>query len=265
MSGDIQTLMVYTSASDSEMFAANAGNIYQVTSTGAVGAAAVSGLTNNKWQFTMMGNAGDQYLYIVNGADAPRHFNGTVWATPTINGVDETTFINISLHKKRLWFTPVNSMSLWYLAVDAIAGDATEFPVSALFKRGGYIMATNSWSVDAGDGMDDMFIIITSEGEIAIYAGTDPASASTWDLIGIYTMGKPLGTQMPVPGRRRSADHLRRWRSADLGHHSPRPGRGAVQGAHRQDTPGFLGSLAAVRDHVRLADDQLSRITTRGF
>jgi hypothetical protein len=193
MTGNVESLLVYTSASASKLFAANDGNIYDVSSSGAVGAADISGLTNDRWQSVMMANSGTQYLYIVNGADAPRHYNGSAWATPAITGVDESTFINISLHKKRLWFTPVNSMSLWYLAVDAIAGAASEFPVGALFKRGGYVMATGTWSIDAGDGMDDLFVIITSQGEIALYAGTDPSSANTWELVGVYRVGDPIG------------------------------------------------------------------------
>jgi hypothetical protein len=193
MSGNVESLLVYTSASASKMFAGNGTSIFNVTSSGAVGAADVTGLTNVKFQSVMMANSGTQYLYIVNGVDNPRHYNGGAWATPAITGVDESTFMNISLHKKRLWFTPVNSMSLWYLATDAIAGAASEFPVGALFKRGGYVMATGTWSVDAGDGMDDLFVIVTSEGEVALYAGTDPSSATTWELVGVYRIGEPIG------------------------------------------------------------------------
>lgn len=199
MVGDVQTLMVYTSASDSAMFAANNGNIYDISSAGAVGAAAVSGLSSNKWQYTMFANASDQYLYCVNGADSARHYNGSAWATPTINNVTSSTLVNVVAHKFRLWFCQLATSDLWYLATNAVSGDATKFSLGGLLKRGGYIMACGTWSVDAGDGMDDLFVAWSSEGEIVIYQGTDPSSANTWSLIGVYTTGDPIGRRCMFP------------------------------------------------------------------
>jgi hypothetical protein len=46
--------------------------------------------------------------------------------------------------------------------------------------------------------MDDAAVFITSEGEVAVYSGTDPASASTWSLIGVFRMGKPLGRRCMI-------------------------------------------------------------------
>lgn len=199
MVGDVQTIMVYTSASDSTMFAANNGNIYDISSAGAVGAAAVSGLSSNKWQHIMFANASDQYLYCVNGVDAPLHYNGSAWAAPAITGVDETTLVNVVAHKFRLWFCQLATSDLWYLATNAIAGSATKFSLGGLLKRGGYIMACGTWSVDAGQGMDDLFVAWSSEGEIVVYQGTDPSSANTWSLIGVYTTGNPIGRRCMFP------------------------------------------------------------------
>jgi hypothetical protein len=36
-------------------------------------------------------------------------------------------------------------------------------------------------------------VIITSKGEIAVYKGTDPSSASTFALVGVYLVGAPVG------------------------------------------------------------------------
>jgi hypothetical protein len=194
MNGNVETLFVHSSATpEVKLFAANNGAIYNVTSSGAVGAAEVSGLTNNRWQHSMLATSGGQFSFLCNGADLPLVYNGASFSNPAITGVDESTFIHVTLHKRRLWFTVKDSMSLWYLPVESIAGAAVEFPVGALFHRGGYVMATGTWSRDAGDGMDDLFVILSSEGEVAIYQGTDPSSASTWALVGNYHIGKPIG------------------------------------------------------------------------
>jgi hypothetical protein len=193
MTGEVQSLMTFTSASASKMYAANAGKIYNVTAAGAVGAAEVSGMTNDKWQSVMFANASNQYMFIANGADSVRYTDGSTWTTPSITGVTSSTLIHLHPHKFRMWYVQVNTSDLWYMPINALAGAATKFSVGALFHKGGYVMAVQTWSVDAGDGMDDLFVIWSSEGEVLIYQGTDPSAADTWSLVGVYEMGKPLG------------------------------------------------------------------------
>ncbi len=194
MSGEIQSLLIYSSSTPAtKMFAANANSIYDVSSAGAVGAADVTGTTNNKWQQTMFATSAGQFLVIANGADAVYVYNGAGWSNPAITGADPTLLVQPLAHKQRLWFVQVNSTSLWYLSTSSIAGAATEFPVGAYMHKGGYIQAIGTWSVDAGDGMDDMFVVVTSEGEVLVYQGTDPTSANTWALIGNYHVGDPIG------------------------------------------------------------------------
>jgi hypothetical protein len=38
----------------------------------------------------------------------------------------------------------------------------------------------------------------TNNGEIAVYQGTDPDSATTWSLVGVYDVGKPIGRRCMV-------------------------------------------------------------------
>ncbi len=197
MSGAVQSLLRYVPAGTAALFAANGTSIYTITSGGAVGAAAVAGLTNAFWQQAMFATSAGQFLVICNGADGVRTYDGATWVdrtaalTGTAGAVN--SFIALTAHKKRLWFAAINSMDLWYLGTEAVAGAMTKFPIGSLFKKGGYIMAMGTYSMDAGDGMDDLFVIVTSEGEVALYAGTDPASATTWELVGVYGIGKPIG------------------------------------------------------------------------
>jgi hypothetical protein len=194
---DILTLMTYSSGTANKMFASTAANIYDATGSGAVGAA-VAACTNGYWSWVNMANAAGQWLCMCNGVDAYKTYDGTTWATPGITGVGAgtgETLNYITLHQKRLWFVEENSMRLWYLGTDAISGAATQFPVGSLFKLGGKVVAIASWTVDNGSGSNDLFVILTSNGEIAVYQGTDPASSATWSLIGVYSVASPLGNR----------------------------------------------------------------------
>ena len=47
--------------------------------------------------------------------------------------------------------------------------------------------------MDTGVGVDDLFAIFMSRGDVLIYAGTDPSNANTWQISGIYKLGKVIG------------------------------------------------------------------------
>lgn len=189
----VQTLMAYDSTTDSELFAAAGTEIYDVTTQGAVGAAVVTGLTSAQWQYTNISNTAGNWLIAVNGSDTPRLYNGTTWSTTAITGVTQANLVHVNLFKNRVWFVEKDTMNAWYLATDAIAGAATKFPLSAIANRGGYLVAMATWTIDAGEGVDDYAVFITSEGEVIVYVGTDPTSASTFALKGVWQLGSPIG------------------------------------------------------------------------
>lgn len=191
----VETLIEYNALTGAnKLFAAAGTAIYDVTSAGAVGAAVQSGLTNARFQYVNIGTAGGQFVWLVNGADAPRHWNGTTWAQPTLTGIsDPTKLVWVNLHQRRIFAGTTDSLSAWYLPVNSISGTMTEFPLAALCKRGGYLMGMLTWSRDSGQGMDDLAVFVTSEGEAVVYSGTDPANASAWFLEGVFRIGKPIG------------------------------------------------------------------------
>ena len=194
MTGDVSSLIEYVSPTGAaKLFAGNGTSIFDVTTGGAVGAAAVSGLTNAKFQSTQISTSGGHFALVVNGEDTPRTFNGSAWASASISGPTAANLIWCNNHQRRLWFGEKDSLSAWYLAVNSISGTATEFPLGAVAKRGGYLMAMGTWSRDSGAGADDVAVFLTSEGEAIVYAGTDPASAATWALVGVFHIGRPIG------------------------------------------------------------------------
>lgn len=191
----VDTLMAYhgvTTATD-KMFGVANGVIYDCTSAGAA-SSSVTGLANSRFQYvnyTTSANAA--YLFIVNGADNPRTFDGTNWATPTINIITEADIIHVNVYKKRIWGVLKDSLDACYLPSDAVAGDGAKFPLGSVFQRGGYLMAMATWTLDSGEGPDDYAVFITSKGEVAVYGGIDPTDATDFTLKGIFYTAPPIG------------------------------------------------------------------------
>jgi hypothetical protein len=189
----VESLIVWNGPTSSKMFAACDGDVFDATTAGAVGAAALTGNTSDRWQYENISTSAGHFIFMANGADTAQTYNGTTWADVSITGVAEEDVIDVCLHKRRLFLLEKDSLSAWYLDVNSIGGTATELPLGSYFARGGYLQALGTWSRDGGDGPDDYIAFITSEGEAAIYAGTDPASATTWGLVGIFYIGEPIG------------------------------------------------------------------------
>lgn len=195
-----ETLAVYKPpAGAAKMFGWAGTAAYDVSSAGAVGAAVLTSLTNARWQTVNATTTGGNFLIAVNGADKVQLYNGTTWtaidgaSTPAITNVTTTTLIHINVHQNRVWYIQKDTLDAWYTGVGAITGALTKFPLGTYFSKGGYLMAMATWTIDGGEGSNDRAVFITSEGEVAVYAGTDPASSSTWVQLGVYQVGEPIG------------------------------------------------------------------------
>ena len=198
MTGQVESILSYAGTSTDKLFAAVGTKIYDVTSGGAVGAASVSSLFNAKFQYQNVATAGGNFMLCVNGADKLRGFNGTTWwidgdGAHDITGLDTSTVSQINLFKNRVWLIQNASLNVYYLGTSAIAGAAIAFPLQGIARLGGYVMAMGTWTIDAGQGVDDLAVFVTNRGEIIVYKGTDPASASTWALVGVWQLGAPVG------------------------------------------------------------------------
>ena len=196
--GTIKSLMEYT-GSTRRLFAAGGGEVADATGiSGPI--TTITGLSSDEFESVNFTNGTTNYLICVNGADAIRRFDGTSWNAygSALTGVSSSTLNHITVHKQRIWFIENNTMNAWYLATGAIEGAATKFPLGAVAKKGGTLLAASGWSVDAGDGPDDYLAWVTTEGEVIVYKGTDPASASTWALVGIFNIDRPISRRCMV-------------------------------------------------------------------
>lgn len=290
MATAVDTVMAYNGTASRKLFSIAGGKIYDTTVQGAVGAAIVTGLASNRWQFQMFNSGGGGVLLAVDGTDAPLRYDGTTqggvellttlvagsgydaggtntylnvpltggagtgaqgtivvttgavtsvtitsgganyhvgdvlsasntnlggsgsgfsitvqtiggWSTTTIAGTNSITgaplvpsnLITVTIFKQRPWYIENNTMNVWYPAVTAYQGTLTMLPLGAVFKMGGYLMQMATWTIDNVSGINDYAAFITSEGEVAIYQGYDPSSVSTWSLVGVFRIGRPIG------------------------------------------------------------------------
>jgi hypothetical protein len=135
------------------------------------------------------------FTFTLSGALGVTTVTGIV--TPLVNfsitAVDPTTFISINAYKNRLYFIPKNSLSIWYLPLSSLGGAASQIDFTPLFKLGGYLMSMTTWTVDNAGGVEEYAIFISSQGEVAMYAGSDPSNAATWLLKGMFRLGRPVG------------------------------------------------------------------------
>jgi hypothetical protein len=115
---------------------------------------------------------------------------GTYTVRYFITGENSSNFETVNLFKERLYFVIKDSLDFCYLPVDSINGAVTKFPLGGIFKNGGYLQAMGTWTIDAGYGVDDLAAFVTSNGEVAIYKGSDPSDPNDWALIGIWTIGQ---------------------------------------------------------------------------
>lgn len=199
MTGNGKTLATYAALTGTEtMFCATASGIYDVTSSGAVGASVLA-RTDGKHQHIMFGDGTNNWLIMCNGVDKPAYYNGTAWtavdavSVPALTGVTTTTLVSPMVYQGRLWFAQKDTLNVWYLASGTVGGALTKFDLSLVASRGGYVMAMINWTYDGGDGSDDRAVFVTSQGEVIVYQGVDPSSAATWEKVGTYYVGKPLG------------------------------------------------------------------------
>ena len=107
-----------------------------------------------------------------------------------ITGVSSSTFVNVNLFKERLYFTENNTLKCWYLDVKSIGGPATALDFGSIARNGGFLQAMGTWTLDAGQGADDYAVFVTNMGEVIVYNGTDPTSATTWALKGVWQLGQ---------------------------------------------------------------------------
>lgn len=200
--GPVLRMWNYKSGASEQFFASDQTKIFNITTVAdptVIPSAAVSGQTSGYYSTAQLGTAGGDYLYAVNGTDSARLYDGTTWtaitgaSSPAITGVTTSSLSFVWTFANRLFFVERDTMSAWYLPVDSIGGAASEFSLAGIFQEGGSLLMGGKWSLDSGDGLDDKCVFISTEGEVAVYQGTNPGSATDWQKVGVYQITPPMG------------------------------------------------------------------------
>lgn len=194
---EIKTLVEFKAESgQNRFFAFGGGELWDITSAQSPKKFELV-LNNDMWQTAQFKNR----LFAVNGQDEPltfyldEHGNG-VWEGASFAGTNllPATLVNVTSSKQRLWFVEKNSLKVWYSENAAeVQGNLLCFDLTTIARYGGYLVAVANWTQDGGQGMDDLTVFLTSEGEALVYSGKNPNSADDWTLKGSYLISKPLG------------------------------------------------------------------------
>lgn len=151
-----------------------------------------AGFTSDDWtSCTFTDGSGTQHVFLANGVDTPQDYT-------TADGISDTSFTTTGLkldsplsYKNTLYFVG-GDWDIYYGGTQAIAGELHKFSVGSFFKKGGKILTIQNWTQDAGHGMDDIFVIISTEGEVMLYKGSNPTE-DDWSTLGVFNIPRPIG------------------------------------------------------------------------
>lgn len=129
-------------------------------------------------------------IAIVDGAATWRY-------APGITGIDPRNVAFVTVWKNRVWLVMRESADAYYLDVGVFAGAASRFAFGNKFQAGGQLAGLWNWTIDGGSGMDDHLVAISTAGDVLVYQGSDPASASSFSLQGSWFVGAvPAGRRI---------------------------------------------------------------------
>lgn len=185
---------------DSKAFAFNSkGEIYDSSiSTDKPEPLAVTEQIDGVWDYTNSQGGDENFLVMV----SPR---GGFWTYSKRTGLvrreitgdgEGKKFSGVFNWKDRIWLIESESSKAYYLESNAIQGAAKVFDFGGVMNSGGYLSYGSDWTFNAGKDIDDYLVLVTTAGEVIVYSGYDPTDAQTFQLKGVWYVGKtPYGNK----------------------------------------------------------------------
>ena len=198
----VQTLVGHEEEGRERLLAIYNGDLYNVTSKG--DAYKIGDFSSE----SIFSSSSCQTVYykgrtfFMNGVQTPRYFmtldDGKFQSCPEwgfeAEDLNPAKIVAGFVSKEFLWFVEKGTLKAWYpQEAGSVAGQLNQFDLSQVAKKGGYLVAVANWTVDGGQGIDDLTVFLTSEGEALVYAGYNPNDANNWSLKGSYQMSRPIG------------------------------------------------------------------------
>jgi hypothetical protein len=194
----------FISGNNQRIFAGNATKLYDVTTSTPV--LIKSGQLSGNYVASQMANQGtppDHMLVCNDAGDYVLHFDGTTWTTfnagqITYAGGGTTTATGHNLtyvwkYRGRFYFIEGGTMNAYCLGINAYQGALNLIPLAGACTKGGKLLFGATWSVDAGDGIDDKCVFGTDQGELLIFTGSNPTDPNNWRQEGRYAISPPMG------------------------------------------------------------------------
>jgi hypothetical protein len=191
-------------ASVHQMFAGQPTMLYDVSLPAAV--LVKSGQSDGNYSATQLANASGEHLIAVNDSgDPPLHYDGTTWEVfnasqitgPAGSGVETGLGLTqVWTYQGRMFFIQGGTLNAYFLNVGEYKGVLQQIPLGGSAAKGGALLFGATWSLDTGSGTDDKCVFVTTEGELLVFSGINPADATVagnWAQQGRYAIGRPLG------------------------------------------------------------------------
>ncbi len=189
--GAFDVHLIEWAGSTGKLLAACNGKVFNV-STGTATSLG-TGYGSNDWSTTSFSTGGGQYTIAVNGVDAGWRYDGST-ITNLVNTGPSAALSLCCAHAQRMFYAEKNTLKVWYAAAGSFQGSPLiAFDFGPFCIKGGSLAAIGTWTRDNGyGGADDLFVALTTEGEVLLYAGFDPNSSSTWMMTGRFIVGRPV-------------------------------------------------------------------------
>jgi hypothetical protein len=197
---------IESTGAEDRLFAVNNEGIWDVTDAGA---APILSLAFADQQILAgygvythyTGNNEEDVLFYADSINGLFEYDAPADTWAEASGISGPVVGNINwvvAHKQRLWMIEENSTKAWYLDVGSNSGNATEFFFGSKFTHGGNLAGLFVWSVDTGNGLNDLLVAVSRAGDVLPYKGADPSIAPgtdhAWEVIGTYFIGRvPIG------------------------------------------------------------------------
>jgi hypothetical protein len=174
---------------------------WSVSTPYAVGQKALDSADNSRWKCNAAHTSPGTGTFAADRTANPSRWvldtapDGNNWITgPPGSRVENGGNLSyVCKYRNRYFFIELNSMNAWYLTLNAVGGALSMIPLSGSTTKGGRLLFCASWSIDAGDGIDDKLVFATDLGELLIFTGSDPSNAAAWRQEGRYEISPPMG------------------------------------------------------------------------
>lgn len=153
-----------------------------------------NGLTGTLWVNSLAGGPFNPSELITDTSTGSATTDGaeTILA-PAVTGVSTSLWSHVNVYKNRLYFVRKDTLVVDYLGVDSLGGAASQLSLAGIFRDGGSVFFTATWSSESGSSsLSDYLVVVSTQGEFAVFQGSFPGGAD-WSLAGVYDLSPPLG------------------------------------------------------------------------